>query len=215
MALVAPSILSADFTNLSQDFQWMNEMKVDFIHVDVMDGHYVPNLTFGPPVIKRLRTLTEIPFDVHLMIENPERSIEDYIQAGANCITFHSDATIHVHRLIHEIKSNGLKAGISINPHQGLDDLEYIINDLDQVLIMSVNPGFGGQSFIETSVEKVADLKELIERKNADTLIEVDGGVNDKTGAELVKAGADILVAGSYLFGAKDRDSAVESLRNL
>lgn len=215
MALVAPSILSADFSCLKKDFDWMEKRGVDYVHVDVMDGHYVPNLTFGPPVIKALRGLTDIPFDVHLMISNPDASFDQYIEAGADLLTVHLDTTSHLHRLVHSIKDQGVQAGVSLTPSQSPRDLDFILEDLDLVLLMSVNPGFGGQSFIESSLRKVELLREMIDSRGLKTRIEVDGGVNDKTGQALVEAGADVLVAGSYIFGSSDRDQALDTLKAL
>lgn len=215
MALVAASILSCDFGRMKEEIEFLDEQKVDYIHVDVMDGHYVPNLTFGPPIIKAIRPYTEIPFDVHLMIENPENSIDQYIDAGSDRITIHNDATIHLHRLIHKIKEAGVKAGVSLNPHQSPKEIEYVLKDLDLVLLMSVNPGFGGQSFIPSTLDKVKELKELLQKHNSSAEIIVDGGVNQNTGKELVEAGANALVAGSYIFNAENRSEALESLRNL
>lgn len=215
MALVAPSILSCDFSRMKEEIESLDKAKVDFIHIDVMDGHYVPNLTFGPAIIKSIRPYTDIPFDVHLMIEKPELSIDQYIQAGADRITVHSDATIHLHRTIGMIKEKGLKAGVSLNPAQSLSDLDYILPELDLVLIMSVNPGFGGQTFIKESVRKVEELSMRIKNRNLNVEIMVDGGVNKETGMELVKAGANSLVAGSYIYKASSPLEAIENLRNL
>lgn len=215
MALVAPSILSCDFSRMKEEIESLDKAKVDFIHIDVMDGHYVPNLTFGPAIIKSIRPYTDIPFDVHLMIEKPELSIDQYIQAGADRITVHSDATIHLHRTIGMIKEKGLKAGVSLNPAQSLSDLDYILPELDLVLIMSVNPGFGGQTFIKECVRKVEELSMRIKNRNLNVEIMVDGGVNKETGMELVKAGANSLVAGSYIYKASSPLEAIENLRNL
>ncbi|MDO5036878.1 MAG: ribulose-phosphate 3-epimerase [Tissierellia bacterium] len=215
MALVAPSILSADFTCLAKDFKWMSDSQVDFVHIDVMDGHYVPNLTLGPPMIKALRPLTDLPFDVHLMIDNPDQTVDAYMEAGADIITVHPRTSHHLHRLIHRIKDRGLKAGLALNPSESPRDLEFILEDLDQVLLMSVNPGFGGQSFIPSTLEKTRILRDMIQAKNLDIQIAVDGGVNAETGKALVEAGAHMLVAGSYIFGSKNRDQALASLRAL
>lgn len=215
MAIVAPSILSSDFTNLEREFEWMEKIEVPYAHIDVMDGHYVPNLTFGPPIIKSLREISDLIFDVHLMIQNPENSIDAYIDAGADILTFHLDATTHVHRLVHRIKERGVKVGISLNPHESPKDLKYILEDLDQVLLMSVNPGFGGQKFISSTIKKVSELSQMIDKTGKEINIEVDGGVNDKIGHQLVDAGANILVAGSYIFKSDNRDAAVKSLEVL
>ncbi|MDO5714256.1 MAG: ribulose-phosphate 3-epimerase [Tissierellia bacterium] len=213
MVKISPSILSADFTNIKKDFRMMEDGEADLIHVDVMDGHYVPNITFGPPVVKQYRNLTEIPFDVHLMIEKPEIYIEDFVKAGADILTIHSDATIHTHRVIQQIKSYGIQAGISINPGQGLEDIEYLLPYLDLVLLMSVNPGFGGQSFIPETLEKIKILKEMIRKKAPNVLIEVDGGVTLDNAPTIVEAGADILVAGTAIFKAKDPKSMIQKLK--
>ena len=215
MALVAPSVLSADFSKLGEAIAFLDKAAVDFIHIDVMDGKYVPNLTFGPPVIKAMRSFTSIPFDVHLMIDKPEDSVDDYIAAGADRITFHIDATIHAHRLIHKIKEAGVKAGVSLNPSQNPESIRYLLDDVDLVLLMSVNPGFGGQSFIEHSLEKVKKLKALIQATHSHTLIEIDGGVNFETGRELVAAGANALVAGSFVFKSEDPEATIAGLKNL
>lgn len=213
MALVAPSILSADFSKLGEEIEQLDREKVDFIHVDVMDGHYVPNLTFGPPVIKSIRPYTDIPFDVHLMIENPERSLEDYIDAGADRITCHLDATRHLERFIQRVKSAGLKAGVSLCPHESPEALRYLLDDLDLVLLMSVNPGFGGQSFIESTVQKARDLRELLEGRDCEIM--VDGGINLETGKKMVDAGCDSLVAGSFIFKHENPSEAIRGLRSL
>lgn len=209
MVKVAPSILSADFTNIREDFKFMEKGGADYVHVDVMDGRYVPNITFGPPLIKQWRGLTEIPFDVHLMMVEPDRYLNAFADAGADIITFHRDAVIHTHRMVQRIHDLGLKAGISINPGQGLEDVRYLLGDLDLVLLMSVNPGFGGQSFIPSTLEKIRKLKKMIEEEGHSVLIEVDGGVTEKNVKEIYEAGADIVVAGTAVFKAEDPSAAI------
>lgn len=205
--MLAPSILSADFTNIREDFKIMNEEKCDFIHVDIMDGNYVPNISFGPGIVKQLRTLTDIKFDTHLMIENPENYIKDFAQSGSDIITIHPATTKHLDRTLNLIKSYGMKCGIALNPSDDLTCLKYILKDLYLVLIMSVNPGFGGQSFIENSLLKIKDLRNLIKDNSYDTLIEVDGGVKIDNAQKILDAGADILVSGSGVFKGDIRNN--------
>ncbi|MBM7550573.1 ribulose-phosphate 3-epimerase [Peptoniphilus gorbachii] len=198
--MLSPSLLSADFTNLEKEFKIMNEEKVDFIHLDIMDGNYVPNISYGPGVVKKLRPLTDILFDTHLMIERPENFIEDFVEAGSDIITIHPSTTKHLDRTLSLIKSYGKKAGLALNPGDSLDILDYNIENIDLVLIMSVNPGFGGQKFIPSALRKISDVKKLIEKRNLKTLIEVDGGIKLGNAKEVLDAGADILVSGSGIF---------------
>ncbi|NLN14149.1 MAG: ribulose-phosphate 3-epimerase [Tissierellia bacterium] len=204
MAKLAPSLLSADFANLKEEIEKIKVGGAEFLHLDVMDGNFVPNISFGIPVIKSLRKVTDLIFDVHLMIEKPERYIKDFVQAGADIITVHQEASLHLHRTIQEIKSHGVKAGVSLNPATPIDVLEYIIKDIDLILIMSVNPGFGGQSFIPAMLDKIRATRDLIDRENPGVILEVDGGIKLSNAKELVEAGADLLVAGSEVFGAED-----------
>ncbi len=213
MHLIAPSVLSADFANLQRDIEMINLSNADWFHVDVMDGVFVPNISFGMPVIKALKKHAMKPLDVHLMIVDPDRYIKDFKAAGADILTVHYEACTHLHRTVQAIKAEGMKAGVSINPHTPVSVLEDIIADLDLVLIMSVNPGFGGQSFIERTYSKLRYLREIIAENNASCLVEVDGGVNDLNAPELVKAGADVLVAGNYVFGASDPVAAIDSIK--
>lgn len=203
---IAPSILSADFGKLNEEIASV-ESYVDMLHVDVMDGHFVPNITIGPPVVACIRT--KLPLDLHLMIENPERYVEDFVKAGASSITVHQEACKHLHRVIQQIKSLGVKAAVSINPATPLEMIEEVLDDVDMVLVMSVNPGFGGQKFIDHVLAKVRELRKL----KPDLDIQIDGGVNAETAKQCIEAGANILVAGSYIFGAKDRKAAIDSLR--
>lgn len=200
MTLIAPSLLSADFGNLSREVKLTEEAGADMLHIDVMDGVFVPNITIGPMVVEAIKKSTQLPLDVHLMIVNPERYIDDFIQAGANIITVHAEASVHLHRTIWSIKNKGIKAGISLNPATSLNHVEEVIKDLDLLLIMSVNPGFGGQSFIPSSLDKIRRAKDLIIRNEANALVEVDGGVKLSNAKEIVKAGADILVMGSEFY---------------
>ena len=198
--MLSPSLLSADFTNLEKEFKIMNEEKVDFIHLDIMDGNYVPNISYGPGVVKKLRPLTDILFDTHLMIERPENFIEDFVEAGSDIITIHPSTTKHLDRTLSLIKSYGKKAGLALNPGDSLDILDYNIENIDLVLIMSVNPGFGGQKFIPSVLRKISEVKKLIEKRNLKTLIEVDGGIKLGNAKDVLDAGADILVSGSGIF---------------
>ena len=213
--IIAPSLLSANILQLEQEIKELEKNGADWFHVDIMDGHFVPNITFGAPVIKCLRKLTEIPFDVHLMIENPENYIADFADAGADIITVHAESTVHLHRLIQQIKDHGVKAGVSLNPATSLDVLDYVLEDLDMVLIMSVNPGFGGQSFIPQCKEKIRALKKMISDRDLKVDIQVDGGVKLDNVKEIADCGADIVVAGSAIFGEKDPTEATKKFKNI
>lgn len=209
---VAPSILSADFSRLGEEVESIDKAGADYIHIDVMDGQFVPNITIGPVVIRAIRKFTKKPFDVHLMINSPENYVKEFAEAGSDIITIHAEATNHLHRLIYQIKDLGKMAGVSINPATPLSAIEEIICDVDIVLVMSVNPGFGGQKFIDLSIDKVKKLKGLISSKGSRALIEVDGGVNEKNAQLLKEAGCDIVVAGSYIFNG-DYKERIKSLK--
>lgn len=213
--LVAPSVLAADFANIQRDIEMINNSDADWFHIDIMDGVFVPNISFGMPVMKAIKKHATKPLDVHLMIVNPDQYIKTFKDCGADILTVHYEACTHLHRTIQAIKAEGIQAGVAINPHTPIAVLEDIIQELDLVCIMSVNPGFGGQSFIENTYTKVQQLKNLITFKGCDTKVEIDGGVTDKNANNLIEVGADVLVAGSYVFGAKNPTKTVAELKAL
>jgi ribulose-phosphate 3-epimerase len=213
--IIAPSVLSADFANLGKDIEMINASKADWFHIDVMDGVFVPNISFGFPVIKSIQKLAKKPLDVHLMIVQPERYIKDFKAVGADYLSVHYEACTHLHRTIFAIKEEGMKAGIAINPHTPISLLKDVIKDTDLVCMMSVNPGFGGQKFIEQTYEKCRELRNLIENSGSKCLIEIDGGVNQNTAPLLLEAGADVLVAGNYVFGSENPLATIENLKNI
>jgi ribulose-phosphate 3-epimerase len=213
MIRIAPSILSSDFSILKDQMQVAEEAGADWFHLDVMDGHFVPNITFGPLMVEAVRKITEKPLDVHLMIENPDQYIQAFSDAGANLISVHVEATVHLHRTLHLIKHSGVQSGVAINPATPVDFLPTILDDLDLVLVMSVNPGFGGQSFIARSLEKIGQARNIIQSQPRQIYLEVDGGVDSMTGPKVAHAGADVLVAGSAIFGASDIAAALKDLR--
>jgi ribulose-phosphate 3-epimerase len=215
MVKIAPSILSADFSKLGEEIKAVEMAGADYIHVDVMDGHFVPNITMGPLVLKAIRPLTELPLDVHLMIENPDSYIEEFAEAGADIITVHVEAATHLHRTIQLIKAKGVKAGVVLNPATPVDAIKHIIYDIDMVLLMTVNPGFGGQSFIQNVVPKIREVSELVQTHGLNVEIEVDGGVNAETAPLCIEAGANVLVAGSAIYGKKDLKDAINSIRGV
>ncbi len=213
--LVSPSVLSCDFANIQRDVEMINASNADWFHIDVMDGVFVPNISFGFPVISAISKHATKPLDVHLMIANPDQYILDFKKAGADILTVHYEACTHLHRTIQAIKDAGMKAGVALNPHTPVDVLQDVIADLDLVLIMSVNPGFGGQKFIKNAIFKVGQVKNLIHRRGSRALVEVDGGVNLETGLELIKAGADALVAGSFVFNSENPTQTIADLKAL
>ena len=213
--LIAPSLLASDFANLQHEIEMINGSDADWFHIDIMDGVFVPNISFGMPVLKAITRHTKKPIDVHLMIVDPDRYIQDFADLGSTNLTVHYEACTHLHRTLQAIKAAGMKAGVALNPHTPIMLLKDVINDIDQVCMMSVNPGFGGQSFIENTYNKIKELKELINSKNASTLIEVDGGVTDKNAKKLIDSGADILVAGSFIFKSKNPPETIQNLKSL
>lgn len=213
--LIAPSVLAADFGNLQRDIEMINNSEADWFHIDIMDGVFVPNISYGMPVLKAIAKHAKKTIDVHLMIVHPDRYIKTFAELGSNILTVHYEACTHLHRTLQAIKAEGMKAGVALNPHTNINLLEDVINDIDVVCIMSVNPGFGGQSFIENSYDKIRALKALIDRRGAKTLIQVDGGVTDQNAKQLREAGADVLVAGSYVFGSPDPTATIKHLKSI
>ena len=213
--IISPSVLSCDFANVQRDVEMINNSDADWFHIDIMDGVFVPNISFGFPVMKAIKRHAKKPLDVHLMIDNPDQYIEDFASAGADILTVHFEACTHLHRTINAIKEAGMKAGVAINPHTSITVLEEVLDSLDLVLIMSVNPGFGGQKFIESSIGKVVKLREMKTNLNPDLIIEVDGGVNLETGNRLVEAGASALVAGSFVFKSEEPINTIKALKGL
>jgi len=213
--LISPSLLSADFGNLQRDIEMINSSEADWFHLDIMDGVFVPNISFGFPVMKYIKKHAKKPLDVHLMIIDPDKYIEEFKNAGADILTVHYETCNHLHRTVQNIKSNGMKAGVSLNPHTPVHVLEDIIADVDLVLIMSVNPGFGGQKFIPNALEKIKNLKKLIIEKKSNSLIEVDGGVDGANAKLLIDAGCDVLVAGTYIFGSSNQLKTILELKNI
>ena len=213
MPLIAPSLLSADFSELGKAAALLDRSEADWFHLDVMDGRFVPNITFGMPVIKAIRPLSDKPFDVHLMIAEPERYIEDFKKAGADILSIHLEASTHLHRSLQAIRQCGMKSGVALNPHSPVESIEHVLAETDLVCLMSVNPGFGGQKFIECTYEKVRRLKAMIHAQGTNTLIEIDGGVSDANAELLKEAGADVLVAGSYVFGSADPEKTIAGLK--
>ena len=214
MPIIAPSLLAADFLNLGKACEMLNESEAEWFHLDVMDGSFVPNISYGLPVIEQIKSTTSKVLDVHLMIVSPEKYIGDFKKAGANILTVHYEACPHLHSTLHQIKAHGMKAGVALNPHTAVDLLKDVIKDIDVVCVMSVNPGFGGQKFIEHTYEKVKALKQMITNAGASTLIEIDGGVTENNAAKLVQAGADILVAGTTVFKALDPKQMIVTLKS-
>ncbi|MGA1386514.1 MAG: ribulose-phosphate 3-epimerase [Flavobacteriaceae bacterium] len=213
--LIAPSVLAADFANLERDITMINQSSADWFHIDIMDGVFVPNISFGMPVLAAIGRHAQKPLDVHLMIVDPDRYIDIFADLGANVLSVHLEACTHLHRTVQAIKAKGMKAGVALNPHTPIHLLEDIIYDLDLVVVMSVNPGFGGQKFIENTYEKVRALKALIQRKSSQALIEIDGGVQSANAVQLVAAGADVLVAGNFVFSSPDPINTIQELKNL
>ena len=214
MKLLAPSLLSADFLNLGKDIDMVNRSEADWFHCDIMDGRFVPNISFGIPVVQAISQQAEKPLDVHLMIVEPEKYFEAFVKAGADIITFHYEASTHIHRAVQQLKALGVKAGVVLNPHTPVAVLEDILGELDLVLLMSVNPGFGGQKFIERTYEKIRKLRKMIDGQGLQTLIEVDGGVNTENAASLFEAGAEVLVAGNAVFKSEDPIETIKSLKS-
>ena len=212
---ISPSILSADIACLDKEVQAVTKAGADWIHVDVMDGHFVPNITFGPSVVAAVKKSTDLPIDVHLMISNPDHYIQDFANAGANLLCVHAEASVHLNRTIQLIKQNGVKAGVSLNPGTPINVLEWVIEELDYILIMSVNPGFSGQAFIPNSIKKIGSLRKILIKKNISPLIQVDGGVSSHTIADLQNAGADVFVAGSAVFGSEDYAETIAQFRSI
>jgi ribulose-phosphate 3-epimerase len=213
MGKISPSILSADFTRLGEEVRAVEKAGADYIHIDVMDGHFVPNITIGPMIVKAVRGVTDLPLDVHLMISDPDKYVDEFVDAGADILTVHPETLMHLHRSIQHIKSKGIRAAVSLNPATPLDVLDYILEDLDMVLIMSVNPGFGGQAFIPAVVPKIGKLREEIDGKGLDVEIEVDGGISPDTIARVSSAGADVFVAGSAIFYSDDYEKTIRLMR--
>jgi len=213
MLKIAPSILSSDFSKLGEEVKRIDVAGADIVHIDVMDGHFVPNITIGPPIVKALRKVTRLPFDVHLMIENPDNYIDAFADAGADIISIHVEACRHLHRSIQKIKQQNVKAAVALNPATPLNTIEYILEDIDMILLMTVNPGFGGQKFIESVTKKVSDLREMLNSRHLETDIEVDGGIGLDNIYKITKAGANVIVSGSAVFNAPDTAEFIKGLR--